>query len=145
MDHQILTEVPIPLLEWNDSLSVGVPKFDSHHKRLMGLINEYVKAIEAKKSNADLAPMLMGLYEYTKMHFNSEDAFFKEVGFPDAIAHIREHDELAKEVLAYHEKIKNNQDVDSFAVLRFMEDWLIKHINELDKEYSKYYQGESTA
>lgn len=132
-------------LVWDESWLIGVPKFDSHHRRLMELVNEYVAAIEAKRSNATLAPMLMALYEYTKMHFNAEEAFLKEIGFPKTDAHTREHDELAKRVLAYHEKIKNDQNVDSAAVMKYMHDWLVKHIHYSDMAYSKYYQEQTTA
>lgn len=132
-------------LEWDDTLLVGVPKFDNHHRRMMELVNEYVKALKANKSNAALAPMVMSLYEYTKMHFNSEEDFLRQVGFPEIEPHIEEHDLLLKEVLDYHEKIKNNQDVDSLAVLSYLKRWLIKHINDTDKAYTTYYQEQTTA
>ncbi len=126
-------------LKWSDSMSIGVPKFDSHHRRMMDLVNEYVTALESNQGNDALAPMLMALYEYTKMHFNSEEAYLTEIGYPEAASHKKEHDDLAKQVLAYHEKIKHNQNVDSVAVMNYLKEWLIKHIEESDRLYSKYY------
>ena len=130
-------------LVWDEAWSIGIPKFDGHHRRQMELINEYVKALDAGKSNQELIPMLMALIEYTKMHFNSEDAFFSKVGYPKAESHRKEHDYLSKQLLEYHLKIKHNQDVDSSAVMNYLKEWLIKHINGPDREYSTFASTKS--
>lgn len=133
------------LLTWNDSLSVGVPQFDEHHKKLIKLVNDYVDAIKANKGNEQLIPLIAALYDYTLMHFKAEEEFFAKIHYPSTEAHKKEHEGLAKKVLEYHLNIKNNKPVDSLAVLYFLKDWLMKHINFSDKEYGKFYHEKTTA
>jgi len=37
------------LIEWNDLYSVNIEEMDQQHKQLLNIVNEFDKAVEAKK------------------------------------------------------------------------------------------------
>ena len=43
-------------LEWNETLSVGVPSIDEQHKALLGLLNELFDATEAGSMRSPSLP-----------------------------------------------------------------------------------------
>jgi len=63
----------MPLMEWNERLSVGVASIDAEHKRLVGMLNELYDAMQARHSQEALGKVLDGLINYTASHFKHEE------------------------------------------------------------------------
>jgi len=94
----------MPLMEWNEKLSVGVASIDAEHKRLVGMLNELYDAMQARHSQEALGKVLDGLINYTASHFKHEETLFARTGYPAAAAHKKEHDDLTKQVLEVKKK-----------------------------------------
>lgn len=96
----------MPLMEWNEKLSVGVQQFDSEHKKLVGMVNDLFDAVQAGRGKDILGPILDGLIGYTKTHFANEERYMTQHGFPGLAAHKAEHDALAKQVLGGYSDLR---------------------------------------
>ena len=124
------------LMNWTDKLSVGVAVIDDDHKKLVGMVNELYDAMQAGRGRDLLGHILDGLVQYTRFHFAREEKFFAQTGYPDAVAHKQEHDELTRQVLGVQQKyLSGTTTTLSLDVLHFLKDWLIKHIQGSDRKY----------
>ncbi|MBF0519969.1 MAG: hemerythrin family protein [Nitrospirae bacterium] len=126
------------LITWNDNLSVRVKELDDQHKRLIALINDLFDAVTARKGKDVLGAVLTELIEYTKYHFGNEERLFAANGYPQAIAHKQEHDDLTQKVISFDAQFKAGRAMVDLLLMNFLKDWLTKHIVGTDKQYSAF-------
>ena len=129
----------MPLMEWNDKLSVGVREIDEDHKRLIAMLNELFDAMQLGHGKEVLTKTLDGMILYTRTHFAREEKYFEVYSYPDAAAHKAQHDALTKQVLEIQAKYRAGATtVLSLEVLSFLRSWLLKHIMATDKQYGAF-------
>ncbi|MFY9644458.1 MAG: bacteriohemerythrin [Terriglobales bacterium] len=129
----------MPLMTWNDKLSVGVNVIDDDHKKLVSLVNELYDGITAGKGKEALGKILDRLVDYTKVHFDREEQFFARTAYPAAAAHKQEHTDLTKQVLDVQAKYKRGEVLTlSLEVMNFLKNWLVNHIQGSDKKYGPH-------
>ncbi|NJK90011.1 MAG: hemerythrin family protein [Myxococcales bacterium] len=127
------------VLEWNDRLSIGVKEFDREHQELVKMLNQLSEAMMNGQGNAALAPILDALIAYTATHFTNEEAAMVKTSYPYYAAHKEEHDALKMQVLEVQAKMRGGaQTTLTIDVLRFLRDWLAKHIQGSDKKLGAY-------
>ena len=72
----------------------------------------------------------------TKLHFAREEKFFAQTGYPGALLHKQEHDNLTRQVVDVQHKYAAGASATlSLDVLHFLKDWLIQHIQGSDQKY----------
>jgi hemerythrin len=132
----------MPLMTWNNSLSVGIAVIDEDHKKLVAMVNQLYDAVQAGHGKDALGKTLDGLIDYTVMHFAREEKFFQETGYPDAVAHKKEHADLTKQVLDVQAKYRSGATSTlSLEVMTFLKNWLVKHIQGSDRKYGPHLNG----
>lgn len=129
----------MPLMNWNDKMSVGVEVFDNDHKKLVGMLNELFDSVQAGKGKQVLGKILDSLVAYTAEHFAREEVLMQKHGFGEFAAHKKEHDDLVKQVLDVQNKYNSGQTATlSMEVMNFLKNWLVKHIQGTDKKYTPF-------
>jgi hemerythrin len=132
----------MPLMTWNDKLSVGVAALDNVHKKLVSLLNELFDAMNSGHGKDALGKILDGLIEYTKFHFAHEEKLFAQTGYPESDAHKQLHADFARQVLEVQQKYKSGATGTlSLEVMRFLKSWLMDHIQGTDMKYGPYLNG----
>jgi methyl-accepting chemotaxis protein/hemerythrin len=126
------------LMTWTDDLSVGIRLIDEQHKVLLGLINELHAAMRARKSDSVLSDIVRRLKEYTVKHFGQEEEYFDRYGYPETAAHKELHARLVQQVLDFESDLKSGKAKVTMDIMRFLKDWLVKHIMGTDKKYSQF-------
>lgn len=127
------------LITWNENLSVKVAEIDQQHQKLIGIINDLTDAIRRGKGNAVIAEVVRSLIDYAKIHFETEEKYFKQFGYPQAAGHMKEHEEFIRKVTGFEAGTPKGQFGLSIQVLQFLGDWLINHILGTDKAYSAFF------
>jgi hemerythrin len=128
-----------PLVEWSDALSVGVEQIDNEHKKLVGLLNELHRALEANTGHGALGGVLDGLYQYTCYHFAHEEELSQRVDYPGREKHDWQHKALTTKVLEIYTDFQNGTGtVRPEEVLEFLKNWLSQHIMVSDKDLGTY-------
>lgn len=127
------------LIEWSDSLSVGIQEIDEQHKVLVDLLNKLHDAIIHMHGNDAAKEILGQLYEYTKIHFAVEESLMRILGYPDYDEHKEHHELLIKQVQQLSNKLDKEGHSISFELLHFLKMWLTKHIMEEDKLYTPHF------
>jgi hemerythrin len=129
----------MPLMTWNDKLSVGVKVLDDDHKKLIGIINELNEGLSLGQGKEVLGKVLDELVSYTKVHFAREEEYFAKTGYAAAADHKKEHDALARQVIEIQAKYKSGAVTTlSLEVMRFLKRWLTNHIQGSDQEYGPH-------
>lgn len=125
-------------MEWNDSMSVGLETADTHHKKLVSMVNSLHEAMLKGEAKDVLAKILHALIVYTEKHFEYEEALFKANGYPDFEAHKQEHDELTAQVKTLNEEFNAGRISLSIEVMTFLKNWLAEHIMDSDMKAGKF-------
>lgn len=132
----------MPLMQWNDRMSVGIEQFDADHKKLVDMLNSLFDGMQAGKAKDVLGPILDELVAYTKTHFAREEEAMSRLGYQDFAGHKREHDDLTKQVIdvqtKFHQEITASL---SMEVMNFLKNWLVKHIQGTDRKYTAFFQA----
>jgi hemerythrin len=139
--NQIGREVfKMALLAWDEKYSVNHTEFDSHHKKLIELINRLHDAMKQGKGMEALKPILTELASYVVFHFSVEEQFLRSIGFPKLVAHKAQHEGFTKRVQQFQTDFRAGKITVSIELMTFLGDWLINHIMSEDKKYSLLIQ-----
>lgn len=126
------------LLTWGDQFKVNIAEIDNQHRKLFDMVNEMHDAMKAGKASEVTGKILVGLVDYTKMHFAVEEKYMSQYNYPEYSKHKAEHDALTKkatDLLAQH---KEGKPVLSFDLMDFLKKWLTDHILITDKKYGPF-------
>ena len=124
--------------EWKDEYTVGIESIDQQHKKLINLINNFQTAVDYSTGEAFERECLTAVVDYTKTHFTYEEGLMSEYGYPDFEPHKAQHQKMIdkiNELLADYEK---HPERTMKIALDFLKQWLIRHINGTDKQYSEF-------
>ena len=125
-------------LTWHEEYSVGVAVLDEDHKRLLNLINQLQTAAHYHTSDEYEQETFDALIDYTKGHFQREEELMEKHGFPDLEAHRQQHQAMIDEVNKLVSAYQKDRDATIEGTIRYLQTWLIHHINGTDKEYSAF-------
>jgi hemerythrin len=129
------------LFTWNESYSVGINQIDRHHQEIMNMINELNEAMLHGKGREIVGGILKKLINYTASHFAYEEKLMSQHGYPEYDEHKAKHDKMVDKVLALQKDVNANKLTVSSEVMKFLQDWLNKHIMGTDKKYAPFLQG----
>lgn len=124
------------VMQWKDSFSVGIEKFDRQHKQLVDMINDVSEVIVNKKDNSELLNVVNKLDNYVQMHFRDEEAEFDRVNYKFSSDHKQEHSNFAIKVEALKKDLAAGKTFVALKLSNFLKDWVINHITDSDKKYS---------
>jgi hemerythrin len=126
-------------LRWTEEYSVGVKELDDDHRQLFSLLNNNLKSVIEKNGNSKtIVADLKKLQEYAVTHFKAEENLFLKINYPDATAHIHEHEEFRKELQKLDTLADGTDDLATLKLLLFLSTWFTKHILTVDKKYIPY-------
>jgi hemerythrin-like metal-binding protein len=120
-------------LEWMDGYKIGHDEIDSQHEELFRLANNFLNA----KDKVRLTECAMGLFRYTRTHFQHEEDLMKRIGYPAIEMHLAQHTEL----ISLLSDVANNiadESLDMQDLEFFLSAWLIGHIGSSDAKLAAY-------
>jgi hemerythrin-like metal-binding protein len=126
-------------IQWNESLSVGIPEIDTDHQRFILLVNDLNWAISARQEKPEIERRLRLIITDAKTHFRHEELLFAEHGFPGAAHHAELHTELTSEFLRVLGEFNRSQDsyhwIKSGLLIKKL---LVDHLLEEDMTYREF-------
>jgi len=123
---------------WKDEYLVNVKEIDKQHKKLVEIINDLYANIIEGAENSEINQIYKRLIDYAKLHFSTEEKYFKKFKYKDGESHTAEHEKFTKEIAEFRKKTGDMQKI-SFELLDFLEDWLVDHLITTDQKYSKFF------
>lgn len=126
------------MFEMKDEYRIGVPFIDEQHAKLFEiaerayqlLSNEYIP-----DKFDGIVTILQELTDYTRMHFSDEEAYMESIGYKKMFSQKIDHDEFVRRLEEIDlQKIDDNQEESILNILNYLNDWLVHHILEKDKQ-----------
>lgn len=128
-------------MAWDDALQIGHAAMDDDHRKLVELVNNFQNNLNAPLPFADLLQDLDQLLEFTSWHFRHEERLMNSCGYPEMIAHKKEHKELIATLYQLHSRVRDKDDGVLAELSRFIKEWLHRHIPEVDRKLGLHLQN----
>ncbi|MCL6622622.1 MAG: bacteriohemerythrin [Syntrophobacterales bacterium] len=126
------------LTAWKETYSVNIRELDEQHRRLLGLVEQLRTAMRQGRGKEELRRIFDGLVAYTATHFACEERLMEAHGFPEYEEHQRIHAAMTRKVLDLQRQFHCGRLGLSLEVLKFLEEWVEKHILGTDKKYGPF-------
>lgn len=123
---------------WEDKYSLHIAEVDRQHQRLFALFNELYDAMQQGHGPEVVDKVLTSVIDYTAYHFAFEEKLLKDAGYDEEEAHRAEHQKLAEQAKALAQKLRQEHADVTMATLKFLGDWLTRHILVSDKRYAPF-------
>jgi len=127
------------LIEWDNSLKLGIAVVDRQHERLVGIINRLHEATMEGRGTEVIGGIIDELIIYTATHFSMEEKYFAQFEYPDAEEHKREHDALIEKVSAFasdfEKALRSSRSDLAEELLQFLKIWWRYHMMETDSKF----------
>jgi hemerythrin len=127
-----------PMLHWSEIYSVNIALIDRQHQNLFDTINELQEGLVAGHGADVMHGVLQKLIQYTKTHFEAEEALMEQYGFHDLATHRVEHEAFVRNIAKYTEDFRISKTNAPASLLLFLQSWLKAHILKSDKAYSRF-------
>jgi len=122
---------------WSGSLSIGVDEIDAEHRYYAELLHRFNKAGADGFSPQRMRTLLNDLLAYFEMHFQNEEAFMREAGYPGLGPHVLSHRKAAALI-----KEQFAGGLDGEALREFLNGfllrWLMEHIQSEDRAFGDW-------
>jgi hemerythrin len=133
-------EVLMAVFEWSAKYSVGVREIDDQHKKLIALIQQLDGAMRQGQGKRILGDILSGLVKYAGSHFATEERLMKTHGYPEYDQHKEKHGKMTQKVLDIQDEFETNGSNLTLDVMKYLENWVDKHILGTDMKYSSFFR-----
>ena len=128
----------MPLIPWDETYRVYIAELDQQHKKLIDLINNFQTAVDYSTGEEFERECLAAVVDYTRTHFVYEEGLMNEYGYPDFEAHKAQHQNMINKVDDLLADYEEHPERTMKNALDFLKQWLIRHINGTDKQYSEF-------
>lgn len=129
----------MPFMHWSEKYCNGIALFDAEHERLMDMANDLYDAVLSGSSADVVQQVFHRLMAYTDYHFEHEETFFTESGYPHDAAHIERHSWMRQRVIDFEGENRHlPPELLAIEMAKFLRNWLEIHILKDDREYARY-------
>jgi hemerythrin len=129
----------MPLVYWNEGLSVEVKSMDDQHKKLIEMINDFYENIVNRTNRENISKLLVEMKDYILEHFSAEENYMKKFEYDYYKEHKKEHDKFVEKVTEVEKRYNKGELILSLDMTMFLIDWLKNHIQKSDKKYSDFF------
>lgn len=128
-------------IQWSEEHSVNVKEIDDQHKKFIEILNEFYDAITKGSGRGELDKLLDKITEYASWHFSTEEGYFDEFKYEGSEEHKKEHQKIKDRISAFKHK-KGTNEIEYYSdLIDFLEEWLVDHLDVMDKKYIECFNG----
>ena len=125
------------MYHFKDEYRIGVEHLDQEHEKLFEIADKAYSVLtdEFVHDKYDyIVEILEELKEYSVIHFQHEEEYMASINYRKLLSQKVEHQDFMDKVASYDlSQIDENQKDAIFAILEFLNEWLIDHIVRSDK------------
>ena len=128
----------MPLIEWDDRFSVGVPAVDHEHRELIGLINETHAQLAQPGAELTVPDFLGEIYARISAHFALEETIMRSRKYDDFAAHKADHERLLDDIRDIMDTFDYGAAYDETAFAGRLRHWFMGHFKTHDARLHRY-------
>lgn len=123
-------------MDWKSKYSLGIEEIDAQHKLLLGHFAKITAAVLENAAWSEVHYLIVDLRKFAEFHFEFEEALMRLYGYHRSAEHATTHREFFEQL----DRIERSSIVATVKheVVRFLCDWLTKHILVVDRDYAQY-------
>lgn len=137
---------------WTKEYSIGVDEMDAQHKMLLIIINRIELIAQGNPNRVDfetkVKSVMQELFNYTVLHFSSEEVILKMFHYPDFVNHKKQHDKFIELVDKKKQNIEHLLEAGNLEetiselkeIYNFLSNWLLTHIKKTDSDYTPFFE-----
>lgn len=118
---------PSPVLTWSDALLLGYGPMDTRHEEFV----EVVAALQAATPH-DLPARLSAVAEHLQAHFDEEERWMTETGFPARDCHADEHAAVLESVRQVQALLERGDGSECHRLAAELARWFPGHADYMD-------------
>lgn len=115
----------------------GIREIDRQHAELLESLQKLASWIGTPSEMAAVFSAVSYLNDYVDKHFQFEENFLAENGYPNLSQHVEEHAAIRVRVADLTSKILDGAEITE-EIMTTMTQWIVGHIGEEDLEYAKF-------
>lgn len=122
------------MIEWKKSYEFGIQDIDEQHHHFIDICNELLQTVNDGSERDRVGLVADKLMSYAKMHFDTEEEYFRKFGFEGAAAHVAQHQLMYDQLKFFMERFSAGGEI-ALPMFGFATDWLFTHIRIYDQAY----------
>lgn len=127
------------LAVWDDlTFSVGVNSIDRQHQRLFDILNQLYACLMQNKGYETERTVIEELMDYTVTHLSDEESQMQQAQYPDYAQHKAIHDRIIGQATDLKRRYDQGEKGMAMELMMFLKDWLVEHIQKVDRKYMPY-------
>jgi hemerythrin len=131
----------LKIIEWRQSLSMGIPILDRQHRGLLQMTNDlFTGCLYGRKiSEAYFRTVSHKMMDHIKTHFLTEELMMEKSKYPYIADHQKQHREFIDDMNGHMGKFENGEKLAPQNFVRQLREWFMTHIAIVDKKFGIYY------
>lgn len=135
--HEVSNVQPV-LCRFTKSFDVQVEKMNDDHSRIFDYINQVNKMVKENKEMTEVLSGMRQLLSFTEEHFQREEQLMITHNYPGLSVQQGAHIKFIEKIKEIISTVESGEEVDLIDIMVFLRDWLIKHIQGIDKKYGDF-------
>jgi len=134
----------VAVLEWTSRLRTGVDAVDEQHRELFRRCARLVRALEAG-DRSEVEPLVRYLTDYVLSHFEFEERWMVDSGYPGLPEHREAHRRFKEELreMTREYQRKGPTPLMALTIHNWLAEWLKGHIGGADVELGRWAAARS--
>jgi len=129
------------IFHWDESLAVGIPEVDRHHRDIFEQMNGFFTAM-MDGSGANVAQNLIGgITSDMTRHFSDEENAMSRANFTGLDKHRSDHQRFLRSLESHVTAMKSGKPEAANAFFEICAEWLREHIQNDDKEFAAFMRS----
>ncbi len=124
--------------KWDDSLDVGIQKFNEQHKQLFKCLENLYDAMENKNDKLALAQIINDLLRYAKEHLTEEETCLLLYDYPGYDEQRKQHKIFIEKMTQFANDFNEDKKLIHVEMAIFIKNWIINHVKGIDKKYTEF-------
>ena len=128
----------MPAVQWSDKYALGVEQMDVTHREFIEMLNAVFDAPDDQ-----VLPALDRFIEHTEAHFEQENRWMAETGFPPVHCHTTEHNNVLGVMREVRGMVADGKAEIGRVLAREMAPWFDVHAASMDAALAAWLNGKS--
>lgn len=133
------------VIKLDNQFLTGISAIDEEHRKIVDSINALARRIMSCKNVAEEREFtehaLDTLTEACHSHLKYEEYLMSHYDYPSTVAHLREHDQLRRELNLFRARHRSGEASLSYDVFSLIKKWLEQHIAVHDMQLASFIQS----
>lgn len=142
--------VPEDPFAFTDIYLTNIEMIDTEHRKLFDIIrsaNDLIQNNLLHDKYDEILGILKELQEYTETHFNHEEEYMQEIGYPGLPAQTKAHNAFIEKLVNINyselDSMDDNQQEYLEDIIEYLLQWLSNHILGTDKKIGEWLESQN--